>query len=114
MERKETSERAIPAQTGIELYTTYTLHDGVLRGLSFGGGARYVSVQPTSYDGSTKELPGYSLVDLVLYTAQNWLLRLGARNVLDRYYALNNYQTLLYGNQLGAPTNSALTIRRTF
>jgi TonB-dependent siderophore receptor len=108
------TELFLPKQT-FSLYTTYTLSDGLLRGLSFGGGARFVSSQRTSYDASTKELPSYVLVDATLgYTWDEWLLQLNAHNIFDRHYFINNYQSLTYGNLVGDPANIALSIRRQF
>jgi TonB-dependent siderophore receptor len=104
----------LPKQTA-SLYTTYTVGTGVMRGLTFGGGPRYVSPQRTSYDGSTKDLPGYPLVDANLgYSHASWLVQLNVHNVLDHRYFINNYQTLYYGNVVGQPINVALSIRRTF
>jgi len=102
----------------LSLYTTYALPDRILRGLSLGGGIRHVSSQQTSYHNAsvqTKDIPGYSLVDITAYYAVNkWLLQLNARNIFDKHYFINNYQTLRYGNVVGDPANVTLTIRREF
>jgi TonB-dependent siderophore receptor len=104
----------LPKQTA-SLYTTYTVGTGVMSGLTFGGGPRYVSSQRTSYDGSTKDLPGYPLVDAnVGYSHASWLVQLNVHNVFDRRYFINNYQTLFYGNVVGEPVNVALSVRRKF
>jgi outer-membrane receptor for ferric coprogen and ferric-rhodotorulic acid len=114
----------LPKST-FDLYTTYTLPAGLLRGLTLGGGIRYVSPERTSYDSAfanaaaglspTRDLPGYSLLDLTAsYAFDKWLLQLNARNVSNRHYFINNYQTLFFGNVVGEPTNIALTIRREF
>jgi TonB-dependent siderophore receptor len=114
----------LPKQT-FSLYTTYTLGDGILRGLSFGGGVRYVSNQPTSYASAlaneqsyltpSNDLPGYILVDLLSsYSWGKWLFQLNVRNVLNKNYFLNNYQTLTFGNLPGDPTNVVLSVRRSF
>jgi outer-membrane receptor for ferric coprogen and ferric-rhodotorulic acid len=124
------TELYLPKQT-FSLYTSYTMQDGLLRGLLFGGGAHYVSSQRTSYGtllanqqanpnqqlipGFTKPIPGYAVVDLNLgYSFDKWLVQLNAHNILDKRYFINNYQTLLYGNMPGDPANVALTVRRTF
>jgi TonB-dependent siderophore receptor len=107
------------------LYTTYTLPDRLVRGLTFGGGIRHVSSQQTSYRSEaannaaglreTLDLPDYSLVDVTAsYEVNKWLLQLNARNVFDKHYFINNYQTLFYGNAVGDPANVALTIRVEF
>jgi iron complex outermembrane receptor protein len=108
------TELFLPKQTA-SLYTTYTVGTGVMKGLTFGGGLRYVSPQRTSYDGSTKDLPGYPLVDANIgYSHASWLVQLNVHNVFDRYYFINNYQTLFYGNAVGEPVNVALSVRRKF
>jgi iron complex outermembrane receptor protein len=108
------TELFLPKQTA-SLYTTYTVGTGVMKGLTFGGGLRYVSPQRTSYDGSTKDLPGYPLVDANIgYSRASWLVQLNVHNVFDRYYFINNYQTLFYGNAVGEPVNVALSVRRKF
>jgi iron complex outermembrane receptor protein len=114
----------LPSQT-LSLFTTYTLRDGALRGLTFGGGARYVSNEQTSYRSQaanaakflspSKDLPGYTLVDATLsYSLDKWIVQLNARNVFDRHYFINSWQTLFYGNFPGDPTSVAVSVRRTF
>ena len=114
----------LPKQT-FSLYSTYTLQSGSLRGLSFGGGARYVSNQRTAYVSAlanteagltpTRDLPGYFLADATLsYSLDKWLVQLNGHNLFNRRYFLNNYQTLFYGNAPGAPVNIALAVRRSF
>jgi outer membrane receptor for ferric coprogen and ferric-rhodotorulic acid len=63
----------------------------------------------------TKNIPGYTVVDLNLgYSVGKWSMQLNAHNVFDRHYYINNYQTLFYGNVVGAPANVALSVRRQF
>jgi iron complex outermembrane receptor protein len=113
-----------PEQT-VSLYSTYTFEAGVLRGLSVGTGARYVSAQRTSYANplanvqtglnATKDLPGYTLVDATAsYSIRKWLLQINAHNIFDKHYFLNTYQTLFYGNAVGDPANVAFSVRRQF
>jgi len=113
-----------PKQT-FSLYTTYTLPNSILRGLSIGGGIRYVSSQQTSYRSAaanvgeslspTIDLPGYTLVDAALgYTIDKWRVQLNAHNMFDKHYFINNYQTLIYGNVSGDPANVTLSVRRQF
>ena len=104
----------LPKQTA-SVYSTYTFDDGFARGLSFGVGTRYVGSQRTAYDGSTKDIPGYTLVDANIgYTIDKWLLQLNGHNILDRHYFINNYQTLFYGNTVGDPANLSVSIRYRF
>jgi TonB-dependent siderophore receptor len=108
------TELYLPKQTA-SIFSTYTLGGGLLKGLSFGGGGRYVAAQRTAYDDSTRDIPGYVLVDLTFgYTFDKWSLQLNAHNIFDRHYFINNYQTLYYGNQIGEPTNLAFSVRRDF
>jgi iron complex outermembrane receptor protein len=116
----------LPRNT-ISMYTTYTLANTVLRGLSVGGGIRYVGAERTAYDTAaanmetfgnptrTKNLAGYMLIDANLsYSWGMWSAQLNAHNILDRHYYINNYQSLIYGNVVGEPANVAITIRRSF
>lgn len=114
----------LPKQT-FSLYSTYILSEGVLRGLSLGGGVRHVASELTSYESAlanseafltpTKNIPAYTLVDLNFgYDVGPWTLRLIASNIFNEKYFINNYQTLFYGNAPGAPANFSLSLRRTF
>lgn len=104
----------LPKQTA-SLYSVYTVPVGVARGLSLGGGIRYISDLRTSYDNSTKDLPSYVLVDAnASYTLDKWLVQLNVRNLFNKLYYINNYQTLEYGNYVGAPASVALSVRRQF
>ena len=104
----------LPKQTA-SVFSTYTLDGGVLEGLSFGAGARYVGYEPTAYDGSTKDIPGYGLLDASAgYTRAGWTLQLNLHNLADRKYFINNYNTLFYGNAVGMPFNGTLTLRHDF
>lgn len=108
------TELYLPKQTA-SVFSTYTLGEGLLKGLSLGGGGRYVAAQKTSYDDSTRDIAGYVLVDLTFgYSIDKWSLQLNAHNIFDRHYFINNYQTLYYGNQIGEPTNVAFSVRRDF
>ncbi len=104
----------LPRQTA-SLFSTFTLDKGPLKGLSFGAGVRYVGAEPTAYDGSTREIPGYALVDASAgYGNAGWTIQLNAHNLFSRHYYINNYNTLFYGNMVGEPFNVALSIRRDF
>lgn len=108
------TEVFLPKQTA-SVYSTYTLDSSWLRGLSFGAGTRYAGPERTSYDGSTKNLPGYTLVDATLgYSVAKWRIQLNAHNIFDKHYFINNYQTLYYGNVVGDPANVELSVRRQF
>ena len=108
------TELYLPKQTA-SLFTTYTIEDGGLKGLSIGGGARYIGAVRTAFDGSTREIPAYEVVDATVgYTLDAWNIQLNLRNILDKHYYINNYGTLFYGNSVGMPFNAALTVRRFF
>jgi TonB-dependent siderophore receptor len=104
----------LPKQTA-SLFTTYTVSDGVLRGLSFGGGPRYVGSERTAYDNSTRDIAGYVVIDTtVSYSINKWTVQLNGHNIFDRHYLVNTYQTLYYGNVVGTPFNVAFSVRRDF
>jgi iron complex outermembrane receptor protein len=109
----------LPDQTW-SLFTTYALPDGMLQGLTIGAGVRHVSSEHTAFLNAagvrpTKDIPGYTLVDAtVSYAIDKWLVQVNARNIFDKYYLINNYQTLTFGNVVGTPANVTLTIRREF
>jgi outer membrane receptor for ferric coprogen and ferric-rhodotorulic acid len=121
------TELYLPKNT-VSLYTTYALANGALRGLSFGGGIRYVGSEHTSFDNLlanaqyfqaptpiTKDIPSYTLVDLNLsYAVDQWLMQINAHSLFNRTYFINNYQTLFFGNMPGDPFNIAFSVRRTF
>lgn len=118
------TELYLPKHTA-SAYVTHTTLAGPLRGLTVGGGIRYVGPQRTSYDNAlanvqaglppTKDLPGYTVVDATAsYEFNKWLLQLNAHNIFNRYYFINDYQTLFYGNFPGEPANVTLSIRREF
>ncbi len=114
----------IPKQTA-SLYTTCTIAEGRLRGLSVSVGARYVGSQRTSYESAlanseagltpSKDLPQYALVDAGAgyEIRKGWLVQLNMHNIFDRHYFINNYQSLLYGNAPGEPRNVTLSVRGT-
>ena len=105
----------IPEQTA-SLFTTYTVGTGFLRGLTVGGGYRYVGPQRTNIpNNSTFDIPGYELVDAtVSYAINRWTVQLNARNVLNKFYYYNDYETLAFSNLVGPPTSVTLTVRRNF
>ncbi|MGT2552440.1 hypothetical protein ACQCTT_18320, partial [Acinetobacter geminorum] len=91
------------------------LEGGPLHGLSFGAGARYVGSEKTAYDGSTRDIAGYLVLDATAgYAFGSTSVQLNAHNLLDRHYFINNYGTLFYGNAVGAPVNWAITLRHDF
>ncbi|RAS35357.1 iron complex outermembrane receptor protein [Paraburkholderia bryophila] len=68
------------------LWLDYTLHAGNLRGLGFGGGARYIS---STYGdpGNTFKVPSHFLVDAAVhYDIRNWRFAVNANNLFNRQY----------------------------
>ncbi|MEJ0028521.1 MAG: TonB-dependent siderophore receptor [Rhizomicrobium sp.] len=110
-------ELYIPTNTA-SLFTTYTIEEGSLAGLSFGGGVRYVGDRRTSYATAvipTFPLPSYTVVDAtVAYTYEKWLLQLNAHNILNELYYVNNSARITYGNAAGAPANVMVSLTRQF
>jgi len=103
-------------QSTASLFTTYTIGRGSLRGLSVGGGARYVSSQYSNIpNNSTYAIPAFGLVDMFAsYAIDKWSVQLNARNIFNKFYFYNDYQTLSFGNRVGEPFNVTLTVRRNF
>ena len=118
----EDSDAAIVGQTQLWLPNTtasaflvYTFGEGVVRGLSLGGGFRLVTSVRTSYDSSTRNIPGYSVIDANAgYSRDKWLITFNARNIFDKHYFINEWQTLYYGNTIGPLANLSLSVRREF
>jgi iron complex outermembrane receptor protein len=108
-------EPFIPEQTA-SLFSTYTVSSGFLRGLTVGGGFRYVGPQRTNIpNNSTFDIPGYELVDTTIaYAINHWTVQLNARNILNKFYFYNDYQTLSFSNLVGPPASVTLTVRRNF
>jgi iron complex outermembrane receptor protein len=75
------------------LWAIYSFQDGPLRGLSFGGGVRYVG-ESESYALDTATLqeiyvrtPSFTLFDaMVSYETDDWRWQLTAQNLEDKYY----------------------------
>jgi outer membrane receptor protein involved in Fe transport len=104
----------LPWNTG-SAFLVYTFNQGPAQGLSFGVGGRFVGSVHTSYDRSTRDIPGYSVADVNIgYARDKWLVNLNVRNVLGEHYFINEWQTLYYGNSLGAPANFSLSGRYEF
>jgi outer membrane receptor for ferric coprogen and ferric-rhodotorulic acid len=104
----------LPWNTG-SAFLVYTFNQGLAQGLSFGVGGRFVGSVHTSYDRSTRDIPGYSVADVNIgYARDKWLVNLNVRNVLGEHYLINEWQTLYYGNSLGAPANFSLSARYEF
>jgi TonB-dependent siderophore receptor len=108
-------EPFIPEQTA-SLFTSYTVGSGLLRGLTMGGGFRYVGPQRTNIPNDlTLDIPGYELVDAtVSYELKPWVVQLNARNIFNKFYFYNDYQTLAFSNLVGPPASLTLTVRRNF
>jgi len=44
----------------------------------------------------------------------SWNVQLNVRNILNKFYFYNDYQTLAFSNLVGPPFGVTLTIRRNF
>jgi len=98
-------------RTTASLYTSYDFDFG----LFLGAGVRFVDAVKTSFDGSTRDLPSYTLVDASAgYNLGKWRLQLNLKNIFDKHYYINNYQTLFYGNVVGEPRSFTVSLRRSF
>jgi iron complex outermembrane receptor protein len=77
------------------LWAVYTLHDGFMKGLSVGGGVRYVGESESfGKDIATGtelyvKTPSYTLFDaMVAYETEDWRWQLTAQNLEDEYYVV--------------------------
>ena len=78
------------------LWGVYTVQDGALRGLSFGGGVRYIGeaesfgldlFNPAGPTPIYVKTPSYALFDaMVAYETPEWRWQLTAQNLEDQYY----------------------------
>ncbi len=104
----------IPKNTA-SIFTTYTFDSGRLSGVFVGGGGRFVGSVKTSYTGETKDIPDYALADATAgYDLEKWRFQLNIRNIFNKYYFINNYKTLFYGNFPGEARNFTVSVRRFF
>lgn len=75
------------------LWTTYKVNNGVLKGLKFGGGFRYVDKRiPYTLDDLT--LPAYTIVDgMISYTIKNATISFNIYNIADKEHVLGAYSS---------------------
>lgn len=100
----------LPKSTA-SLFTSYDFNNGFY----VSGGARFVDSVKTSYDGSTKDLPGYTLFDAGIgYSIDKWRFQLNGKNLTSKRYYINNYQTTFYGNVVGAPRSVTASVKYAF
>ncbi len=67
------------------LWTDYTLQEGKLKGLGFGGGLRYIGSRYNS--ANTVKYSGVVVTDaMVRYDLDEWRLALNVRNLFDKFY----------------------------
>jgi iron complex outermembrane receptor protein len=77
--------RAVPAHMA-SLWADYTIREGALNGLGFGGGVRYVGASVGDFT-NTFQAPAYTLVDaMVRYDIDNWRFSVNATNLFDNQY----------------------------
>jgi iron complex outermembrane receptor protein len=73
------------------LWADYTIREGALNGLGFGGGVRYVGSSAGDFL-NTFEAPAYTLVDaMIRYEIDNWRFAINATNLFDKYYVAYCY-----------------------
>jgi iron complex outermembrane receptor protein len=70
------------------LWADYTIREGALNGLGFGGGIRYVSASAGDWD-NTFDVPAYTVVDaMARYDIDNWRFSLNVTNLFDNQYVV--------------------------
>ncbi|MCU1738021.1 MULTISPECIES: TonB-dependent siderophore receptor [unclassified Pseudomonas] len=75
----------IPGESA-SLWADYTFHDGALKGIGFGGGARYFGASYGSSDNQLK-VPARTLFDASAhYDVEHWRLALNASNLFNKEY----------------------------
>ena len=80
-----------------------------------GGGIRYVDSVKTDIDRATRDLPSYVLADASAgYDFDRFRVQVNIKNIFDKHYFVNNYQTLYYGNVVGEPRSVTVSLRATF
>ncbi len=68
------------------LWADYTIREGALNGLGFGGGVRYVAASAGDW-ANTFDAPAYTVVDaMVRYEIDNWRFSVNATNLFDTRY----------------------------
>ncbi|WP_347265109.1 TonB-dependent siderophore receptor, partial [Nitrobacter sp.] len=70
------------------LWADYTIREGALNGLGFGGGIRYVSASAGDFL-NTFEAPAYTVVDaMARYDIDNWRFSVNVTNLFDNQYVV--------------------------
>lgn len=68
------------------VWADYTIRDGALNGLGFGGGIRYVSASAGDW-ANTFNAPAYTVVDaMARYDIDNWRFSVNVSNLFDNQY----------------------------
>ncbi|WP_082813369.1 TonB-dependent siderophore receptor [Sphingopyxis terrae] len=97
-------------KSSASIYTSYEFGDAFV-----GGGIRYVDSVKTDIDRATRDLPSYTLVDVSAgYDFGRFRAQINVKNVFDKHYFVNNYQTLFYGNVVGEPRSVTVSLRANF
>lgn len=100
----------LPKSTA-SIYTNYEFGGGAF----VGGGIRYVGSVKTDFDRATRDLPSYTLADASAgYDFKRFRVQVNVRNIFDKHYFVNNYQTLFYGNVVGEPRSVTVSLRAGF
>ena len=100
----------LPKSTA-SIYSSYEFAGGAF----VGGGVRYVGSVKTDIDRATRDLPSYMLVDASAgYDFGRFRAQINVKNLFDKHYFVNNYQTLFYGNVVGEPRSVTVSLRANF
>ncbi|WP_374524945.1 TonB-dependent siderophore receptor [Sphingopyxis sp.] len=97
-------------KSSASIYTSYAFGNAFV-----GGGIRYVDSVKTDIDRATRDLPSYILVDASAgYDFGRFRAQINVKNLFDKRYFVNNYQTLFYGNVVGEPRSVTVSLRANF
>ncbi len=77
------------ARHSASLWADYTVSEGKLKGLGFGGGLRYIGSRYDYYN--TQKFGGVIVTDaMVRYDLDEWRLALNVRNLFDKFYDVSS------------------------
>jgi iron complex outermembrane receptor protein len=94
------------------IWTKYTFHNRILKGLGIGAGANFVTERYVSLN-QTQMIPGYGLLNAAIYyKVDKFQIQFNLNNILDKTYWVGGYDFLRLFP--GAPRNWLATVAYTF
>ncbi|MFC4213403.1 TonB-dependent siderophore receptor [Pedobacter lithocola] len=97
------------------LWSSYQIHDGAMKGLQIGAGPRYISTRYLNVrkvDADVLKLPSYKVVDaMASYQVSNYKLQFNINNMFDKSYAQSGSYNVYVP---GIPRNFLFTLAYSF